>query len=127
MRPRYERSSYGRHEFTFDWMVGGVTIAEIECAADYTIKFGQAADHDDPGSGDEITITRYWVDGVKKNPLWVPGEENTGLKPYIRELRPMPKEIESLVNADVYGKGRVLEDISEAARLTRGRLVNDVA
>lgn len=126
MRHRYERSSYGRHEFTFDWMVGDVTIAEIECAADYTIKFGQAADHDDPGSGDEITITRYWVEGVKKNPQWVPGEENAGIKPYIRELQPMPMQIAALVREYV-NEGRVLEDISEAARLTRGRLVNEVA
>lgn len=115
-RPRYEPKSAGRYEFTFDWMINGYTVAEIECAVDYEITFGE--DHD------KIGFDQFWVQGIKRNPDWS-AESDPKVIPFMkREWIHMPQKMADVIEEWAHND-KVMSGISEQARLGRGRLVNE--
>lgn len=117
-RPRYESRSSGRHAFDFDWRINGASIAEVEMAVDYDIRFGHDGNGwDDPGESDDIHLGKFWVIGKRRNPDW--GGGNNGAHYFLEETYPAPDAIVALVEANI---DDLLSDISEAARNVRERV-----
>lgn len=125
MSKRYERATMGQVGFCYDLDTQpGYTFAEIEGEAHYECTFGEEPSghgiHFDPGSGDEIKITAWTVDTIRRNPAWVKGAENPGIPYHLKESQPAPAWLIAQMEANAAFMSSLHELISETARNQRG-------
>lgn len=123
---RFESETTGKITFCFDLNAGeDATFAEIEGEAEFSCKFGEDPSgygiHFDPGSGDEINFTGWFVDTCRKNPAWVKGEENPGISYHLHERRAAPEWLVKMMTADAKFMADLDEQASESARNGRER------